>query len=488
MKVVLVRPPFYALFGMAIPKMKTYPLNLLYLATYVRDRGGYEAALVDGENVSVPGLEGLDGLAQDPEVVVHQGIPRMVRMLEDPQHALWEETERRIVAENPDLVGITCNSGNMDAARILVGRLKRRGVPVILGGSHPTVLPEQSLNYTGADMAAIGEGELTLVRVMDALGGKGSLSDIPSLAWRKDGRIIVNPRADLIAEIDSLPVPDRSFINRAEYFGEVLLTGRGCPFNCAYCASRNIWGRKVRMRSVGSIVEELQILRQSAESAAPTGSASGSNRHGEEPFDPRPGRWVVKVVDDTFTVNRKRTLELLDEIIAAGLNCFEFTGGVRADTLDETLVAKMRQANFRRVTLGVESGSPRILKMIRKGETNEDVKRAIKLLRGAGIRSHAFFMIGLPDETLEDVELSKKLIRDIHPDHVEINMVTPYPGTDIFAKLIPEDPAKIDRWYRWFHQGMATHSDRLSFDLDRAYEDFLAFARGYHASRGEASY
>ena len=83
------------------------------------------------------------------------------------------------------------------------------------------------------------------------------------------------------------------------------------------------------------------------------------------------------MVDDTFTVNRKRTLALLDEIIAAGLNCFEFTGGVRADTLDEALVAKMREANFRRVTLGVESGSPRILKMIRKGETNEDVKRAI---------------------------------------------------------------------------------------------------------------
>ncbi len=238
------------------------------------------------------------------------------------------------------------------------------------------------------------------------------------------------------------------------------------------------------MRSVGAIVEELQTLRLAADSEPSSGTAVDKDRHGEDPFDSRPGRWVVKVVDDTFTVNRKRTLELLDEIIAAGLNCFEFTGGVRADTLDETLVSKMREANFRRVTLGVESGSPRILKMIRKGETNEDVKRAVKLLRGAGICSHTFFMIGLPDETLEDVELSKKLIMDVQPDHVEINMVTPYPGTDIFNKLILEDPAKIDRWYRWFHQGMATHSDRLGFDLDRAYEDFLAFAREYHAERG----
>ncbi len=181
---------------------------------------------------------------------------------------------------------------------------------------------------------------------------------------------------------------------------------------------------------------------------------------------------MAKVVDDTFTVSRKRTMDILQQIIDRGLNCYEFTGGVRADTLDEILVSKMAEANFRRVTLGVESGSPKILKLIRKGETNEDVKRAVGLLRNAGIHTHAFFMIGLPEETLEDIELSKRLIREVRPDHVEINMVTPYPGTDLFGKLIPENPLKIDRWYRWFHQGMATHSERLGYDLDRAVRGF----------------
>jgi radical SAM superfamily enzyme YgiQ (UPF0313 family) len=195
---------------------------------------------------------------------------------------------------------------------------------------------------------------------------------------------------------------------------------------------------------------------------------------------------VVKVVDDTFTLNRARTLRILDGIIDKGLNRFEFTGGVRADTLDETMVHRMREANFKRVTLGVESGSPAILRMIRKGETNDDVKRALRLLREAGIYSHTFFMIGFPGETAEDIELSKKLIREAQPNHVEINMVTPYPGTALFEKLIPEDPMKIDRWYRWFHQGMSTHSDRLGYDLDAAYEDFLEFARRYHASKEEA--
>jgi radical SAM superfamily enzyme YgiQ (UPF0313 family) len=476
MKVVLVRPPFYALFGVTTPKMKTYPLNLLCLATYVRDLGGHQAAVVDGENVSVPGLGPAVPAETDPENIMHEGIPRMVEILNDPEHELWEELERRIIAENPDLVGITCNSGNMDTARLMVARIKRHGLPVILGGSHPTVLPQQSLAYTWADLAAVGEGEVTLLRVLDALSGNGITKDIPSLAYRKNGQIELNPRANLIDSIDSLPIPDRSFIDRADYFGEVVMTGRGCPFNCAYCASRTIWGRRVRLRSVGSIIEELALLRKEA-------AAEETDPLGDSPGQERPGRWVVKIVDDTFTVNRKRTVQVLDEIIREGLNCFEFTGGVRADTLDEEVVDRMKAANFKRVTLGVESGSPRILKMIRKGETNEEVKRAIGLLRQAGIKSHAFFMIGLPDETPDDIELSKRLILETQPDHVEINMVTPYPGTDIFEKLMPEDPYEIDRWYRWFHQGLATHSDRLGYDLDKAYEDFLSFARDYHASR-----
>lgn len=463
MKVVLVRPPFYALFGVATPKMKTYPLNLLCLATYVRQRSGHQAAVIDGENLSGGAVEQGEAAARDPEIVMNEGVGKMVGVLEDPQHPLWSEIADSVLSLEPDLVGITCNSGNMDTVRMIAGQLKAHGLPIILGGSHPTVLPEQSLKYTDSDMVAVGEGETTLVQVMNAMEERGSLDTISSLAWHDGSNIRVNPRGALIEHIDELPIPDRSLVDRSQYFGEVIITGRGCPFNCAYCASRNIWGRNVRLRSVNSIIEELSHLRSEAQSPGP-----------------RPGRWVVKIVDDTFTVSRKRTLRLLEEISAEGLNCFEFTAGVRADTLDNEVVESLRKANFKRVTLGVESGSPRILKMIRKGEANEDVINAVKLLRDAGIKSHAFFMIGLPDETTEDIELSKRLIALARPDYVEINMVSPYPGTEIFEKLIFQDPMKIDRWYRWFHQGMATHSDRLGYDLDIEYENFLQFARDYN--------
>lgn len=466
MKIALVRPPFYSLFGVTAPKMKTYPLNLLYLATYVSETRRHEAVIVDGDNIPVAGFSFPEAPEQDPGLVMNARIPSMVEIMEDPENSIWVELEAHVLAERPDLVGITCNSGNLDTARLITARLKQHGLPVILGGSHATVLPLQSIRYVGADMSVIGEGERAVVATMDALAERKDLSKVPSLAWRNGSSIVTNPRGALIEDLDSLPIPDRSLIDRAEYYGDVIMTGRGCPFKCAYCASRTIWGRTVRLRSVESIMAELSALYEAAQTSTT-----------------RPGRWVVKVLDDTFTVNRKRTLALLAAIVAGGLSRFEFTGGVRADTLDEEVVGMLRDANFRRVTLGIESGSPRILRMIHKGESNEDVKRAVALLRKASIHSHAFFMIGLPGETREDIDLSKQLILEARPDHVEINMVTPYPGTEIFQKLIAEDPDQIDRWYRWFHQGLATHSGKLGYDLDEAYGDFLSFAQDYHAGR-----
>ncbi|MCX5871946.1 MAG: radical SAM protein [Deltaproteobacteria bacterium] len=489
MKLVLVRPPFYSLFGVTTPKMKTYPLNLLYLGSYVKKNTDWDVIIFDAENVANKDDDSPVLSGSDPELVMNARIPRMEALLNNPDHPFWDLIESEIISYAPDLVGITCNSGNMDTVRIMVNRLRRRNISVVLGGSHPTALPEQSLLYTSADMAVVGEGELALVGLLRALEGKMDLSVVKSLAWKQNGEIRINPKAGLIPDINTLPIPDRSLIQRNRYYGEVLMTGRGCPFNCAYCASRNIWGRKTRLRSVDSIIEELTTIKSEADKMPgdyQTKPVSEVFKDRDNCYE-RPGKWVVKILDDTFTVVKSRTLELLDAIIASNLNCFEFTGGVRADTLDKTLVRKMRDANFKRVTLGVESGSPRILKSIRKGENNDHVKSAVRMLRDEGIMSHAFFMIGFPEETKEDIELSKRLILEAQPDHVEINMVTPYPGTDLFPKIIKDDPASIDRWYRWFHQGLATHSETLGYDLDEAYKNFLEFAKDYHASRQRGS-
>ncbi len=229
MRIVLVRPPFYALFGVTTPKMKTYPLNLICLATYVNRTGRHNAAIVDGENVSVPGLEPPEGAQDNPELVMNRGIPRMVEVLENADHDVWNEMERSILAQEPDLVGITANSGNMDTVKRLVQRLKRHDLPVILGGSHPTVLPEQSILYTDADMVISGEGEEALVDVMDSFQNHEGLRQIPSLAWRDNGTVKVNQRGVLIRDIDELPIPDRSLVNRPDYFGEVLITGSRVP-------------------------------------------------------------------------------------------------------------------------------------------------------------------------------------------------------------------------------------------------------------------
>jgi anaerobic magnesium-protoporphyrin IX monomethyl ester cyclase len=460
MKIVLVRPPFYSLFGLNVPKMKTYPLNLLYLSTYLHDKSVHTAEIVDGDSF----LPVDSGVQADPEEIMNRNIPQMTAISENPRHELWAQFEQAILERSPDIVGISCNSGNMDSARIMTGRLKRKGARVILGGSHPTALPEQSLVYTGADFALSGESELSLVTLLDSLARGSSWTAIPSLAWGSNDIIRVNPRGGLMPDIDTLPIPDRSLLDKSQYFGDVILTGRGCPHDCAYCASKTIWGKRVRLRGVQSIIDELKILEAQAQ----------ADQAG------RPGSRVVKIVDDTFTVNKSRTKLLLEAIIAENLNGFEYTAGVRADTLDAELVDLMGRANIKRVTLGVESGSPKILKAIRKGETNEEVIRAVGLLREAGIRSHAFFMIGFPDETSEDIDLSKELINSARPDYVEVNMVTPYPGTDLFTRLIDQDVFGIDRWYRWFHQGLAIHSAKLGYDLDKAYKEFAEFAKEHN--------
>lgn len=476
MKAVLVRLPFYSLFKVNTSKMKTYPLNLLGLATYLQEVGGYKAAVVDGENLplSDPVRSGQD--KGDPAELVRIGISRMIRTLEDPDHSLWTCLTEKILGEKPDVVGISCDSVGMDAARIVVQKLRPCGLPVILGGPHPTALPEHSLLYTGAHMAVMGEGEDALLHLLDAMNGRRRFDQVPSLAWKRHGEIRVNGRAKFIDPIERLPIADRSFIRRKDYFGDVIITGRGCPYHCTFCASRTVWGGKVRLRSIPSIIEELRRLLpahgRKDEEPVP------SNRH-----DRQKGSHVVKIIDDTFTIDKGRTMNLLDEIVSSGLTCFEYTCGVRADTIDHKLATKMKQANVKRVTLGIESGSPRILKMIRKGEPIGVMRRAIRILRDAGIWTHAFFMIGFPGETLADIERTKAFILESEPDHVEINMVTPYPGTDLFDKMCPGDPGEIERWYQWFHQGLSTHPDQVCYDLDQTFSDVLAFANQYNTSK-----
>ncbi|RJR50793.1 MAG: radical SAM protein [Desulfobacteraceae bacterium] len=461
LKIVFVRLPFYSLFGVTAVNMRTYPLNLLGLATYVRKKG-YEAGIVDGEIIPLQKQAGPGLVRTDPSEEVSRGIRKMIEIIEDADHFLWDDLEKRVLREKPDMVGITCNSVGMEGARHLARRLKPHGIPILLGGSHPTALPEQSLLYTGADIAVLGEGEKPLIHVMNAMSGKGALEKSPSIAWNRGGRIGRTRGRDLIRNLDELPIADRGLLSRSDYFGEVIMTGRGCPYGCTFCASKTIWGKRVRLRSVSSILEELALL-----------SGEGASRL---------GRAVVKIIDDTFTIDRSRTIRLLDAIVSEGLTKFEFTAAVRADSMDPKLALAMRKANVKRVTLGVESGSPKILQMIRKGETGAGIARGIRFLKDAGIWTHAFFMTGFPGETIADVELSKRFIIETEPDHVEVNMVTPYPGTELFRTLFPDETG-IDRWYRWFHQGLSTHSARLGFDLDQVYSDFSSFAAQYNRSR-----
>ncbi|MHB8204034.1 MAG: B12-binding domain-containing radical SAM protein, partial [Desulfomonilaceae bacterium] len=218
MKLALVRPPFYSLFGVTTPKMKTYPLNLLYLGSYVRKNTNWEVSIIDGENVVRKDEALCFSTTSDPELIMNAQIPKMEALLNESENEFWDLVESEIISHKPDLVGITCNSGSMDTVRILVKRLKKLDISVVLGGSHPTVLPEQSLIYTSADMAVIGEGEIALAALLHAFEEGADFSEVRSLAWRHNDEIVINSRADLITDLDSLPILDRSLIDRRLYY------------------------------------------------------------------------------------------------------------------------------------------------------------------------------------------------------------------------------------------------------------------------------
>ena len=213
-----------------------------------------------------------------------------------------------------------------------------------VGGTHPTLDPEGTLAGEEFDYAIRGEGELTFLELAD----NPEEEKIKGLSFKKDNQIIHNESRPFIEDLNTLPYPCRdSFLNDTRYldFGH-LITGRGCPFACAYCASQQLWGRTVRFRSVSNVISELEYLKTN--------------------YNPS----VIHFVDDTFTLNKDRAKEICQQIINKRLG-IKWVCDTRVDCLDEELVALIKSAGCIRVKIGAESGSNRILKAMQKGITTE---------------------------------------------------------------------------------------------------------------------
>ncbi len=377
MKVILVRPPDTALGAFKDIGGRQHPINLLYLASYL---------LKDDTEVEILDLE--------------------------------IESEDQLLAlkdKKPDIVGISTVTPIMPTVVKIAGIAKEIGAKVILGGAHATIMPEESLRDTPADIVVRGEGEETLREVVKGLKNDSDLRDIEGISYKTEKGMFHNKPRPYIQNMDTLPIPDRTLLKLDKYYGAssvgipkrstVLFSSRGCPFSCTFCAAHIIHGRRYRIRSIESLREEIAAIDKL-------------------------GFKHITIDDDLFTFKKKVVMEFCESMRKYPHITFDCDS--RVNTIDKEMLTAMKKAGCIKIAYGVESGSPMVLKHMKKGITVGQVIETFKKTKEAGIATEAFMIVGYMTETKDDFDMSMKLLKKIDPHIVVVSMETPYPGTKLY--------------------------------------------------------
>lgn len=303
---------------------------------------------------------------------------------------------------------------------------------IVVGGPHVTVFPKITLEENkDIDVAVFGEAEKTIVELLSAFADNKGFSGIKGIAYRNSSEIKINEPRQIEHNIDLIPLPARDLLPMERYRpaptyfkklpSYLILSSRGCPFNCAYCSK--VSGKVYRAHSVSRVIQEMEIL---------------INDYNAKDIIFR---------DDTFTVNRAHTVELCNEIIARGLNKkVHWSCMTRVNLVDKEILMLMKKAGCWSIHFGVESGSQRLLNLIEKGITIEQIRKAFKWTRGAGIETKAFFMLGLPTETREESMQTIMFSKELEPDWVQFTITVPYPGTKLYDIALKDKTLKSFKW------------------------------------------
>ena len=346
----------------------------------------------------------------------------------------WFSLGRRIKEAKAQIIGITCLT-EFRFESFKTARVAKKISPeswILIGGPHPTFCDKDTLsNNPDIDIVVRGEAEYILLDLCRAYEQKLELKDVAGITYRKDGRIFQNALAALIKDLDSLPFPARNLLPMEKYNFRLfvpgkgwcrtthLITSRGCPFGCSFCITSKMSGRIWRARTQENIIAELEEIIKNT------------------------GIRTMWFYDDTFTISKKRVMELCDSIIKRNLN-IKFTCSVRADTVDKELLVAMKRAGCFKIFFGVESGSQRILdEVCGKKITLEQVRQLSAWLDEVGIIKNPSYIIGFPTETLKEARMTLKLMKEIGGE-ISLSFLRIYPGTKIEAvakerNVLPED-------------------------------------------------
>jgi len=312
---------------------------------------------------------------------------------------------------DPDFIGISFMTKEYLKSYTLIEEIKKEfpKISLIVGGPHASTVEEKILEETKADFAIIGEGEFTFLELCE---GK-KYSDIKGLIWRNEQTIIKNKKRPFMEDLDQLPFPAYELFPMGKYVDKKipLVSSRGCPYQCTYCAMKKIMGAKWRPRSAENILEEIKYWYAK-------------------------GYRFFHVIDDNFTLDMGRAEKICDMIIDNGLKIkWDLRNGVRVDRVNENLLRKMKKAGCFFLAFGIESFDNDVLKQMKKGTTREKAIEAIKLAEKVGIPASGFFMVGLPGDTYEKFLETYNLAKSMNLEEVRFYNVLPFPGTELFDTI-----------------------------------------------------
>jgi len=330
-------------------------------------------------------------------------------------------------AKNFDFVGITATTAIIKRAYETAEAIKEvANIPVIIGGPHATALPEEVAKKKFVDFAVLGEGDFAMSELIDAINKKKNIDNVPGIAYLKNNQVKFTVSRPLIKNLDDVPLPARHLLPMGKYKNTEarsskqpsysMISSRGCPFNCSYC-NKKIFGRQFRAHSPERVVEEMQLLKE------------------------KYGARQISIYDDNFTVDKKRVEQICRLLKEKNLN-IPWDCEARVDCVDEGLLKEMKSAGCELIAYGVESGSERVLKSIRKGFTKEHMKTAFKWTKNAGISIRAYCIIGLIGETKEDIKQTITFVKELDPDIASFTFLVPFPGTDDYTTAQTEGTFK----------------------------------------------
>jgi radical SAM superfamily enzyme YgiQ (UPF0313 family) len=346
-----------------------------------------------------------------------------------------KKLEERLKNLDYDVAGFQVYTRSVREVQEALEKVKslNRKVVTIIGGPHPSGDPEGSMAYLKSDYAFRGEAEIGLIQLLQNLSGQGNHQpeNINNLIWKNNGSVVCNPLKP-IEDLDTVGIPAWDMIDPNDYpyapigaFSKKtpltsISTTRGCPYMCTFCANNTIMGRKVRARSTGIVLEEMDLLY---------------NRYGVREF---------QIIDDNFTSKKSLTLGVCKGIIERGWDIgLSFPNGVRLSTLDEEILNLLERAGCYSLGLGIESGSPRTLKNMKKAQSVEEIKEKVNLIhRASKIRTTGFFIIGYPTEEKEDILQTIRLSKELPINRAQFTICLPVPGSEMTEQLIKNGKMK----------------------------------------------